>query len=245
MDKNYVYPYSFQFAKENQELDLYKESHKANVECKNSIKKAIAQNFDGLRLGKNTAEKVISEFGYDRVNFVLANSVQQKSHDGRISRENKEWAKSFYISPDKIQGFDKRLEFAVDSHPAVLDGFINQARRAYQALNLWEPKHCNNPTGLNFEGKVMVLRPTNLKDEYKNPRDQLVLCEGGFGCSPTASGRKVFGRFLSDGEKCQYERSDFIGELKTEHLPDWALEKLNEIGVNMEENQDMGGMKMQ
>ncbi|MBE6034077.1 MAG: DUF3849 domain-containing protein [Clostridiales bacterium] len=245
MDKNYVYPYSFQFAKENQELDLYKESHKANVDCKNAIEKVIAQNFDGLRLAKSTAEQVISQFGYDRVNFVLANSVQQKNHDGRFSRENKEWANSFFIAHDKVQGFDKRLEFAVDSHPAVLDGFINQARRAYQALNLWEPKHCNDPTGLNFEGKVMVLRPTNLKDEYKNPRDQLVLCEGGFGCSPTASGRKVFGRFLSDSEKCQYDRSDFIGELKTEHLPDWALEKLNEIGVNMEENQDMGGIKMQ
>jgi len=244
MDKNYVYPYSFQFAKGNQELSLYKESHKANVDCKNAIEKAISGNFDGLRLEKNTAEQVISQFGYDRVNFVLANSVQQKSHDGRFSRDNKEWAKLFFILPDKIQGFDKRLEFAVDSHPAVLDGFINQARRAYQALNLWEAKHCNDATGLNFEGKVMVLRATNLKDEYKNPRDQLVLCESGFGCSPTASGRKVFGRFLSDGERCQYERSDFIGELKAEYLPDWAVEKRKEMGASNEESQSMGGMEM-
>ncbi|MCQ4935970.1 DUF3849 domain-containing protein [Anaerotignum propionicum] len=133
----------------------------------------------------------------------------------------------------------------MDSHPAVLDGFINQARRAYQALNLWEAKHCNNATGLNFEGKVMVLRATNLKDEYKNPRDQLVLCESGFGCSPTASGRKVFGRFLADGERCQYERSDFIGELKAEYLPDWAVEKRKEIGASMEVGQSMGGMEMQ
>lgn len=135
MDKNYVYPYSFQFAKGNQELDLYKESHKANVDCKNAIEKAISENFDGLRLEKNTAEQVISQFGYDRVNFVLANSVQEKSHDGRFSRENKEWANHFFILPDKIQGFDKRLEYAVDSHPAVLDGFINQARRAYYDCN--------------------------------------------------------------------------------------------------------------
>ena len=102
MDKNYVYPYSFQFAKENQELDLYKESHKANVDCKNAIEKAISQRFDGLRLGKNTAEQVISQFGYDRVNFVLANSVQQKSYDGRFSHDNKAWANSFFILPDKI-----------------------------------------------------------------------------------------------------------------------------------------------
>jgi len=245
MDKNYVYPYSFQFAKGNQELSLYKESHKANVDCKNAIEKVISQHFDGLRLEKNTAEQVISQFGYDRVNFVLANSVQQKSYDGRFSHDNKEWANSFFILPDKIQGFDKRREYAVDSHPAVLDGFINQARRAYQALNLWEAKHCNDATGLNFEGKVMVLRATNLKDEYKNPRDQLVLCESGFGCSSTVSGRKVFGRFLSDGERCQYERSDFIGELKAEYLPDWAVEKRKEMGVSIEEGQSMGGMEMQ
>lgn len=80
-----------------------------------------------------------------------------------------------------------------------------------------------------FEGKVLVLKPTILKDEYKTPDFQLILAESGFGCSPTARGRAVYGQFLKDGEETVYNRQDFIGVLKDEHLPDWAREKLAEL----------------
>lgn len=75
MDKNYVYPYTHSSAKNNSELELYKGSYKQNVACKNAIEKAITDKFDGMRLQPDAAKSVISEFGYDRVNFVLANSV--------------------------------------------------------------------------------------------------------------------------------------------------------------------------
>lgn len=77
----------------------------------------------------------------------------------------------------------------------------------------------------------MVLNPTVLKDEYKTTNDQLFYATGGFGCNPDASGRKVFGFFLKDGEETQYNRSDFVGVLKDEHLPDWAKEKLEEMNA--------------
>lgn len=67
----YVYPYTNSYAKgigEN-ELELYENSHKLNVDCKNAIENAIADNFDGMKLKADTAKKVIAEFGYDRVNF--------------------------------------------------------------------------------------------------------------------------------------------------------------------------------
>lgn len=247
MDKNYIYTYSYCSA-------LYKMSQYENIACKDAIEKAITDNFNGTTLKEDAAKSVIAQFGYDRVNYVLANSVQRKKYDGRFSQENKDWSKKIYIPIDKVSDIDRRLEFAVDSHPAVLDSFINQARREYQSLNLYEPEHCNDPTKIDFKGKVMVLDPTNLRVEYKNPREQLILCEGGFGCSPTARGRKVYGRYLSDGLCCQYERTDFIGELKSDLLPDWAKIKLNEMGVNPEENMkgmgvnpegNMKGMDMQ
>ena len=90
----------------------------------------------------------------------------------------------------------------------------------------------------------MVLNPKCLKDEYKSPKDQLILCEHGFGCSPSASGRKVFGRFISDGEKCQYDRSDFIGELKEEFMSDWAREKVQEMTETQQSSPTMGGIEM-
>ncbi len=39
-------------------------------------------------------------------------------------------------------------------------------------------------------------------------------------------GRKVYGKFISDGEKAQFYREDFIGEADIKHIPDWAREKL-------------------
>lgn len=55
---------------------------------------------------------------------MLANSVMHKREDGRFSPENKEWAKA--IEPYAMV---KNEDMVVDSHPAVLNGFINQTRR--------------------------------------------------------------------------------------------------------------------
>jgi hypothetical protein len=76
---------------------------------------------------------------------------------------------------------------------------------------------------------VLVLRPKILKDEYKTPECQLFYAESGFGCDPDASGRKVFGFFLKDGERTYFNRSDFIGAADEAQLPDWAKQKLESI----------------
>ena len=101
-----------------------KMEHETKVACKNAIEKAIAEKFDGYRLPKDTAEAVIQEYGFERVSYVLANSVMHKRQDGRFSPENKEWAKA--IEPYAMV---KNADMVVDSHPAVLNGFINQTRR--------------------------------------------------------------------------------------------------------------------
>ena len=101
-----------------------KMEHETKVACKNAIEKAIAEKFDGYRLPKDTAEGVIQEYGSERVSYVLANSVMHKREDGRFSPENKEWAKA--IEPYAMV---KNEDMVVDSHPAVLNGFINQTRQ--------------------------------------------------------------------------------------------------------------------
>lgn len=246
MENNaYVYPYSLNEAKNNgaDEVEQYRQSRKLNCACKDTIEAAIRENFDGSHLNSEGSQAVIAEFGHDRVRFVLANTVQQLDYDGRFSHENKAWAKSIYIPPDEIGGRNFRRDFIVGSHPAVLDGFVNQTRKEYQALNLFERKHCNDSEALDFSGKVMVLDPTLLKDAYKSADYQAVLCDGGFGCAPDASGRKVYGKFLVDDERCQYQRTDFIGELKAEFYPDWLKEKLEETQSQSRPQED-GGIKM-
>ena len=94
------------------------------VACKDAIDRAIAENFDGYRLPKGTAEGVIKEYGIERVTYVLANTIMHRRQEERISPENKEWAKSI-----ELYAMYESRDIVAASHPAVLNGFINQARR--------------------------------------------------------------------------------------------------------------------
>ena len=117
-----------QYKKEQAEEAMRREQekleHGVRVECKDAIEKAIAEKFDGYTLPRDTAEGVIRQYGKERVEIVLANTIMHLSHDGRFSPNNKEWAKSLVPSADW-----QTRDYIVTSHPAVLDGFTNQARR--------------------------------------------------------------------------------------------------------------------
>ena len=128
-----VYKYPAAYARENNELEQYRASHKANVACKNAIETAIRDNYRNNCLGKDGVKQVADQFGYERMFYVLANTVQRKNFDGRISRDNKDWAKTIPVFEDKNYfGEDRRSSFEVDScNPGLTDIFINQARREY------------------------------------------------------------------------------------------------------------------
>ena len=125
-----VYYETAAYARENGELELFRLSHRTNIACKNDIQAAISRHFDGMRLDKETAKEVLDQYGAERVSIVLAATVQYKSWDGRFSSSNKDWAFSVHLPEGQsASGFDRRSDYIVDSHPAVLDGFIWQARR--------------------------------------------------------------------------------------------------------------------
>lgn len=129
-NKTPVYYETAAYARENGELELFRLSHRTNIACKNDIQAAISRHFDGMRLDKETAKEVLDQYGAERVSIVLAATVQYKSWDGRFSSSNKDWAFSVHLPEGQsASGFDRRSDYIVDSHPAVLDGFIWQARR--------------------------------------------------------------------------------------------------------------------
>ena len=116
-----------QYKKEQAEEAMRREQekleHGIRIECKDAIEKAVAENFDGYTLTGDAAEGVIRQYGKERVEVVLANTITHLSHDGRFSPDNKEWAKSLVPSADW-----QTRDYIVTSHPAVLDGFTSQAR---------------------------------------------------------------------------------------------------------------------
>ncbi len=123
------YGHTLSYAAEHGEVDRYMESHKFDRECKEAVEGTIRQNFDGMHLKHDIVKPLAEKYGAERMAFILANTLQQESWDGRFSRDNKAWASEFYIPENIVHGIDMNRELTVGSHPAVLDGFIGMFRR--------------------------------------------------------------------------------------------------------------------
>ena len=189
-----IYPYSVEEARRRDEIALWRASHQENIRCKEAIEEAVRQHFDGSHL---SLDGVLRAFGYKRTAWVLANTLQQLEWDGRFSPRNKAWARQICIPPDPRHN----LDFIVTSHPAVLDGVVDQYRKAYQALSLFAPEQCepNSFSDLDYTGMVLVLSPDTLKESYWTPQNQLWYAHDGFGCSPRTIGRSIRCTCLGDG----------------------------------------------
>ena len=107
----------------NKKLPL--EATGVNRNCKVDIERGIATHFDGMHLNTDFIANLYALYGEERMNYVLANTVQMSDSDGRYSPDNKAWAKEISINNSE----DDKREFYVNSHPAVLDGFITAYRK--------------------------------------------------------------------------------------------------------------------
>ena len=242
MNETYLYPYSAKEARERNELSLWRESHRANIACREAIEDAIRRSFDGMHLNEDCLAPVLTAYGYKRTAWVLANTLNELKWDGRFSPANKQWAERRYIPQDERHN----AEITVRSHPAVLDGFVSLYRKAVQALNLFGAEHCvGDRAEQDYTGKVLVLSPEALREQYWGQKYQLLYAQSGFGCKPHSSGRAVFATCLSDGETARWNREDFIGVLDEKYLPDWTREKLEELMTQEQTDaHTMGGMNM-
>ena len=128
-----VYYEPFSYAKENDEVDLYRTSYRLNRECKQAIHEAIADNYDGMYLGDGAVDQVVRQYGMERVGYILANTLHHKSYDGRFSRRNKEWAEQVSTPEHNADRMTFRADWVVDSHPVVLDGFVTMFRKELEA----------------------------------------------------------------------------------------------------------------
>jgi len=144
------------------EYGSFLESYRINGLCRFAIEEAINSGYQDNTLSSTAAKDVISQFGEERVAYVLANSIQQKNWDGRISDDNKAWAKSYEIPADGAESF------AVTAvHPGLLNVFTNQFRAEIEQVHVAEmPIAKMTPTDRKIKDAVMDV----LKDQiaYRN-----------------------------------------------------------------------------
>lgn len=125
-DEIAVYPYTAAYAREHNELPQYRESLQANIACKEAIEKAVNENYHGWSVDTKTAAvQVMAQFPVERIRYVLAATVQQKDWDGRISDDNKTWAKGIPVADEQ-----NRCQFVVDQcHPGLTGLFVKRFRK--------------------------------------------------------------------------------------------------------------------
>ncbi len=80
-----------------------------------------------------------------------------------------------------------------------------------------------------IKNKVVVIRADVFKPEYQISTKQLQLCTGGFGAEPNSRGSACFCTNLYSGKESRFERSDILGVIEKDDLPDWAKERLDVV----------------
>ena len=236
-----LYRRSREDAAADNEVQEWRESYRENCDCARAIERSIDNHYHDNVLDDGTGD-IIERYGFDRVNWVLANTLQQNSHDGRFSQKNKNWAEGFCIPND-----DMKWHFCVESHPGLTNLFVDQVRQAWQNLGYFGSENCISEMNgeIDYKGRLLVIDPAVLKECFRTPENQLFLAAGGFGCSPNSRGRKVYGSFLNDGCETYFNRGDFLGVIKDEYIPEWATVKLEELtasGNDEPEDIMMGGI---
>ena len=125
-----IYKESLSYARDNGELDTFRQNKRLNVECGEAIDKAIRENSTPAKYGQyvdsmQAAKDVIAEYGAERVALVLASNINYHDWDGRLSNTNKAWAKEF-DTPDP--------DVYLQTHLSILDGFSNRFREAVKEI---------------------------------------------------------------------------------------------------------------
>ena len=117
-----IYHEMANYAYEAGELDAYRASLDANMACKEAIEAAISENYVDYRLSTRVAvETVLEQFSEERVQYVLANTVQHNLHDGRYHAENKDWAGKISVCEENSESY-----IVSQVHPGLVNLFINQ-----------------------------------------------------------------------------------------------------------------------
>ena len=125
-----IYHEMANYAYEAGELDAYRASLDANMACKEAIEAAISENYVDYRLSTRVAvETVLEQFSEERVQYVLANTVQHNLHDGRYHAENKDWAGKISVCEENSESY-----IVSQVHPGLVNLFINQFKEMLPAI---------------------------------------------------------------------------------------------------------------
>lgn len=235
-----VYRRSHDFSRFAPEKKKWEASHQLNIECAKAIQHAVQSHAEG---GQLDARPLLDQYGFERMTYVLANSLKPPGVAFSVSDDILEWSLMTGVPNDK----DHSPDFTVQANASILESLIQQVWEARRNLGLFEFDQCvGGRSEQDFEGNVLVLNADALPPRIRSARNQLWYAIGGSGCRPGLGGCSLQGVCLGDGALATWKRDDFAGVLDEQYLPDWAAEKLVELrgSQDIQPEESSGGMEM-
>lgn len=233
------YRYSLETAKSNNCEEQYRKSIEENRRCRDYVENsetgfyAKAYKDNCVDSDGSYTRHLIEKFGMERVLNMYAVTIRGYKSDGRIDADVREWAKNFNAGLRNRE--DMKESLLTQINPGIINLLAKHAIKEFERLNLFTIEHCDREQ-TDYEDKVVIVSHKQLKEEYWAPENQLWLATGGFGCNPNKIGRAVYSTCLVDNDTNRWERSDILGVIKEEYLPEWASEKLAQLRLGKEEN---------
>lgn len=115
-------------------MEQWRESFQENVACADFMKEQIWDNYKNNSLNTQAVlENTAEQFGVERTKMILAHTIEYFSNDGRISNQNKEWAKEVETPHNEL---NYAYQYAIEEQ-----GMIDMLARKFQAI---EPELVQN-----------------------------------------------------------------------------------------------------
>lgn len=124
-----LYQENARYAKEHGEIELFRASQEANIACRDAIDTAIQEGYDGMHLHADV-KGVLAEFGPERVSYVLAVTLREKTWDERFSHSNQAWAATIPMAEPQ----ERRSLCLINIHSTLLNGFVGMVRKELDAM---------------------------------------------------------------------------------------------------------------
>ena len=123
------------------------------------------------------------------------------------------------------------MELYTDRLKGQVAALQAQRNTLHIPLNLLNSEQCF-PLNDNDDitGKVVAVKPSSLRYEYRRADCQLILVTNGSGARGYSRGTSVYGVNVFTGHRDgRWERRDVLGEVRPECLPQWAKDHLQVI----------------
>ena len=133
-----IYKNSLKYAKENGELERYRESMNLCDECGTFISHSIAENFNNNYLDvKKVTVEAAGKYGFECAMLMLALRVDSLKYDGRFTADNKEWAQKLLADYPNAEEIRKTADRTLGTaHPVLLNAVTEEFRSANSYLML-------------------------------------------------------------------------------------------------------------